>query len=144
MEIGVAEPIEEEAPRKPKRVRSSGSGQNAVLAETTVEAAADDNGGGPSGGGGYQEPRSDEGLTETPPDKSKVVAWFLLLVVTMTFGGLIGAYVVVFTNNVAEWRPFALPIQVWISTVIIIFRVSCTASLNTRSKRMITGSFESI
>jgi len=120
MEIGVAEPIEEEAPRKPKRVRSSGSGPKRGPGGNNGGGGGDDNGGGPSGGGGYQEPRSDEGLTETPPDKSKVVAWFLLLVVTMTFGGLIGAYVVVFTNNVAEWRPFALPIQVWISTVIII------------------------
>ena len=57
---------------------------------------------------------------ENVPNKAKVVTWFLLLVVTMTFGGLIGAYVVVFTNNVAEWQPFQLPIQVWMSTAIII------------------------
>src|SRR5205085_3703871 len=31
----------------------------------------------------------------------------------------IAAYIVIATNNVAEWKPFALPVQVWISTVII-------------------------
>jgi cytochrome c oxidase subunit 3 len=38
----------------------------------------------------------------------------------MTFGGLIAAYVVIQANKVAEWRPFDLPIQVWISTALII------------------------
>ena len=38
----------------------------------------------------------------------------------MTFGGLIAAYIVIATNNVAEWKPFDLPIQVWISTAIIV------------------------
>jgi len=45
---------------------------------------------------------------------------FLLLVVAMTFGGLMAAYVVLATNRSLEWQPFALPIQVWISTAIII------------------------
>ena len=38
----------------------------------------------------------------------------------MTFGGLIAAYVVIATNGVAEWQPFKLPFQVWISTAIIL------------------------
>jgi cytochrome c oxidase subunit 3 len=54
------------------------------------------------------------------PDKSKIVTWFLLLVVLMTFGGMIGAYIVIATNGAAEWRPFDLPIQVWISTALIL------------------------
>jgi cytochrome c oxidase subunit 3 len=62
----------------------------------------------------------DDDEPQTVPDKSKVVTWFLLIVVMMTFGGLIGAYVVVANNGVAEWRPFDLPIQVWISTGIIL------------------------
>jgi cytochrome c oxidase subunit 3 len=37
----------------------------------------------------------------------------------MTFGGLMGAYVVVATNGEAEWRPFDLPFQLWVSTVIL-------------------------
>lgn len=57
---------------------------------------------------------------EPPPDKARILTWFLLLVVLMTFGGLIAAYVVIATNNVAEWQPFALPIQVWVSTLIIL------------------------
>ena len=46
--------------------------------------------------------------------------WFLLLVVVMTFGGLISAYVVISTNGVAEWQPFNLPRAVWISTTLIL------------------------
>ncbi|HMO80241.1 MAG TPA: cytochrome c oxidase subunit 3 [Pyrinomonadaceae bacterium] len=53
-------------------------------------------------------------------DKSRILTLFLLLVVLMTFGGLIGAYVVIATNNVLEWRPFQLPLPVWISTALII------------------------
>ena len=116
MEIGVAEPVEDETPRKPKRSRRSGGGSK--------RGPGGNNGGGDNGdgssGGGFNDPKNYEDAPETVPNKSKVVTWFLLLVVTMTFGGLIGAYVVVFTNNVAEWKPFQLPIQVWISTVIII------------------------
>lgn len=54
------------------------------------------------------------------PDKPKVITWFLLLIVLMTFGGLIGAYIVVSTNNAIEWRPFDLPLPVYFSTLIII------------------------
>lgn len=53
-------------------------------------------------------------------DKSRILTLFLLLVVLMTFGGLIGAYIVISTNNVLEWRPFELPLPVWISTALII------------------------
>ena len=49
-------------------------------------------------------------------DKAKVLTWFLLLVVGMTFAGLVGAYVMVSANHHAEWKPFRLPIEVWIST----------------------------
>jgi cytochrome c oxidase subunit 3 len=38
----------------------------------------------------------------------------------MTFGGLCAAYIVTATNKAIEWRPFDLPIQVWISTIIIL------------------------
>ena len=46
--------------------------------------------------------------------------WFLLVVVMMTFGGLIGAYIVISTNGVLEWRPFDLPFQIWVSTALIV------------------------
>ncbi|MEZ5307663.1 MAG: cytochrome c oxidase subunit 3 [Pyrinomonadaceae bacterium] len=66
------------------------------------------------GGGGF------DGSGDSEVNKSKILMWFLLLVVVMTFGGLIAAYVVVATNKALEWRPFDLPFQVWISTLIIL------------------------
>ncbi len=53
-------------------------------------------------------------------DKARVITWFLLIIVLMTFGGLIGAYVVIATNNVAEWKPFDLPFPIWVSTALIL------------------------
>jgi cytochrome c oxidase subunit 3 len=44
----------------------------------------------------------------------------LLLVVLMTFGALFAAYVVISTNKVQEWQPFALPAQFWLSTFLIL------------------------
>jgi cytochrome c oxidase subunit 3 len=82
------------------------------------------NGGGGNGrnpGGGGDRPDSDQPEPDVfVPEKSRIFTGFLLLVVLMTFGGLAAAYVVIGTNNVAEWQPFALPIQVWISTALII------------------------
>ena len=46
--------------------------------------------------------------------------WVLLIVVIMTFGGLIATYVVISANRALEWRPFDLPFQVWVSTAIIL------------------------
>lgn len=101
--------------------------------EAVVESKAVFNaagGGLPNQPGGY---RRDEGPDnfgldvedDIPRDKSKIVTWFLLLVVLMTFGGLISAYIVIATNGVLEWRPFDLPIAVWVSTALIIVS-SCT------------------
>ena len=46
---------------------------------------------------------------------------FMLLVVLMTFGVLIGAYIVTATNGTLEWKPFKdLPVPVWISTFLIL------------------------
>lgn len=115
MKVGVIEPVVEELPLQKKRSRRSGGGSNRTGGNNG--GGKNDNGG--SGGGGFNRPDEDE-IEEKTPDKAKVVTWFLLLVVLMTFGGLMGAYIVISTNNVAEWRPFELPIQVWISTAIII------------------------
>jgi cytochrome c oxidase subunit 3 len=76
---------------------------------------------GPGGSGG-------DGADETDGDdqksfiaaKSRIFTGFLLLVVLMTFCGLIAAYVVLATNRSIEWQPFRLPVQVWISTAIIV------------------------
>ncbi|MDH3530547.1 MAG: cytochrome c oxidase subunit 3 [Acidobacteriota bacterium] len=93
-------------------------------------------GGGPNGGGnnGNDGDHGDKGGREkslwenkyAEPEnnlnlgKSRVLMWFLLLIVLMTFGGLISAYVVLATNAALEWRPFELPFQVWISTALIL------------------------
>ncbi len=53
-------------------------------------------------------------------DKSRFIAWFLLLAIGMTFAGLLGAYIMLATNKAAEWKPFDLPFQIWISTAIIL------------------------
>lgn len=115
MEIGTAEPITEIEPLKKRRRRSGGmppsGGNNGGKGGGGGE---DDGGGGKTSG--FPRPEAYEGVR----DKSKVITWFLLLVVLMTFGGLIGAYVVIATNDTVEWQPFDLPIQVWISTAIII------------------------
>lgn len=119
MEVGTAEPVEEKKNKKLKKSpsfsRSSGLGNN----------GGDDGnrgGGGGSGSGGSNNPkkRYPEPVDSYPTNKSKILMWFLLIVVVMTFGGLISAYVVISTNNALEWQPFSLPIQVWISTAIIL------------------------
>jgi cytochrome c oxidase subunit 3 len=114
MEIGTAESIEDPVEVKRRRPAISGGSRPSG------------NGGGgkdPGGGGGDDGPGKDR--TEISPEPfrpgiSRILTGFLLVVVLMTFGGLVSAYIVIATNNVAEWRPFALPIQVWISTALII------------------------
>jgi len=69
------------------------------------------------GGGGYD---SDSDGSSVMPDKSRVLTAFLLLVVTMTFGGLMAAYIVIATNRAIEWNPFQLPIPVWVSTALLL------------------------
>lgn len=138
MKVGVIEPVEEIEPPKRKKRRRSGGGSN--------QPGGGNNGGGPndnggSGGGGFERYPEPDPSEQTVPDKAKVVTWFLLIVVLMTFGGLSGAYVVVATNGVAEWRPFDLPIQVWISTVLIIgssftYHVAQVAIFNNEHKRL--------
>lgn len=87
-------------------------------------------GGGNNGGGGNEDGGNnggndgfDKSQTESYEksfSKSQIFTWFLLIVVLMTFGGLIGAYIVISTNGVLEWRPFNLPPQVYFSTALIL------------------------
>lgn len=116
MQIGTIETeIEDKEPRARKRpARSSVGGGR--------PGGGGKNGGGDNGGGpGGESSRSyDTGSDDINRDKSRVISWFVLLVVLMTFGGLIGAYVVIATNGAIEWKPFNLPVQVWISTFVIL------------------------
>ena len=77
------------------------------------------NGGGNDGGNNRQDDYIEEEQTY-PSNKFRIGMWFLLLVVMMTFGGLMSAYIVVATNGVLEWKPFDLPFQVWVSTALIL------------------------
>lgn len=77
-------------------------------------------GNGRGGGGDGGDPGDDRLIPTAPPsDKSRILTGFLLVVVGMTFAGLFGAYIVLATNRALEWRPFALPYQVWVSSLII-------------------------
>lgn len=110
MEIGAADIIEDIEERKTRRSSSAG-GPN--------KPGGDGGGRGPGGPGGDRSDGNDA-PERFVPGKGRIFTGFLLLVVIMTFGGLIAAYVVIATNKVAEWRPFDLPLQVWLSTAIII------------------------
>lgn len=117
MEVGTAEPIKK---KKKKRKIRAGLSRSSGLGD---DGGDNDNGGG-SGNGGGDKPKkkATENHVSEPTNKSRILMWFLLLVVLMTFGGLIGAYVVISTNGAAEWKPFSrLPTQVWISTAILLF-----------------------
>jgi cytochrome c oxidase subunit 3 len=80
-------------------------------------------GGGGNGGNNGGDNQKDDFTEQSEPyssNKLRIAMWFTLLVVLMTFGGLIGAYIVVATNGSMEWKPFDLPIQIWISTFLIL------------------------
>ncbi len=111
MKIGTAEPTIE-----PDEVRRSRT-RRILFGGGGPEGGNGDNGGGGDDHPGFRGHPDDQ---QAAPDKAKFVTYFLLLVVLMTFGGMIAAYVVISTNGAAEWRPFALPIQVWFSTVLIL------------------------
>ena len=112
MKIGTVETIEEkEKKRKLHSTFSGGSGANGGKRKR---------GGGGNDGGDDKHKNDFYDETETNPnEKFRVGMWFLLLVVLMTFGGLIGAYIVISTKGEMEWKPFDLPLQVWVSTVLI-------------------------
>jgi cytochrome c oxidase subunit III len=86
--------------------------------------------GGGSGGGSENGGDNDgeiqknnpfgDNLDGFKPETFRILMWFLLLIVFMTFGGLIGAYIVLATNKAMEWQPFSLPFQIWVSTALII------------------------
>lgn len=81
-------------------------------------------GGGYPGGSGGRGDGADQYEVLKPigpaSDKSRILTGFILLVVAMTFAGLFAAYVVIATNGALEWRPFELPLQVWLSTLFIV------------------------
>ena len=118
LEIGTIK-TDVEVPRKElkRRVTLTGGGSSGGK---NRGGGGGNNGGGGGGNNNFGKPPSESPKEKFSPAKSRLVMWFLLLVVTMTFGGLISAYIVIATNGVLEWKPFALPFQVWVSTVLIL------------------------
>ncbi|MGI8469491.1 MAG: cytochrome c oxidase subunit 3 [Pyrinomonadaceae bacterium] len=112
LEIGTVKKNVETRRKIERRGKLSGGGSN-----------GGNNGGGSGGNDGgdnFNNPPLEPRDEESAIDKSSLVMWFLLLVVSMTFGGLISAYVVIATNGVLEWEPFDLPFQVYVSTILIL------------------------
>ncbi len=116
LRVGTAETTVEEKKKLKKLAGLSGGGSNG--------GRRNSGGGGSNGGGnGGDNNKNSDYLGDTdryPSDKFRIGMWFLLLVVLMTFGGLIGTYIVLATNKALEWQPFSLPKQVWVSTFLII------------------------
>jgi cytochrome c oxidase subunit III len=115
MEIGTAKPAFKPKKHLKRRLSFSeglGSGGN----------GKNGGGGGGSNGGDGNKPNFQdfEDIDQPKSNKARILTVFLLLVVLMTFGGLIGAYIVISTNTVMECKPFSLPFQVWLSTAIIL------------------------
>jgi cytochrome c oxidase subunit 3 len=115
MQVGTVETFSNQKERRIGRSRiSSGSGSGRRGGNGGNNGPND----GPDGDDRFRRIEEDDHRSEN--DKPKFVVWFLLLVVLMTFGGLIGAYVVVATNHSMEWKPFNLPIQLWVSSALIL------------------------
>lgn len=117
LEIGTIQ-TREETETKTKRRRGFKTGRG--------PGGGKNRGGGGGGGGNDNGNNGDDGsnfeeVNEFKPNKYRIGMWFTMLIVLMTFSGLIGAYVVIASDNVAEWKPFNLPIQVWISTFLLFF-----------------------
>src|SRR5690606_42085473 len=112
---GMKPPTHEKDPPKPELKigrRTSGSGGRGSPGQGGDDGSKNMGGGSPPAD--VLEPEEQEA------DKARIITWFLLLIVLMTFGGLIGAYVVVSTNTALEWRPFDLPVSLWASTLLIL------------------------
>lgn len=122
LEVGTAETTIDVEPEKKRKRSSLGGGGNPGNGGRKRGGGG---GGGGDDGDNRNKDRSFEEIEEFRPDKWRVAMWFTLLVVVMTFGGLISAYIVLSTNQDLEWKPFALPWQVWVSTVLMIASSLC-------------------
>ena len=121
MKVGTIETTEEKKEwRRRLSKLSGGLGSSNGGGRNRGGGGGGNNGGGGSGGNGNNNQDFLSGAENYPSDKFRIGMWFLLLIVTMTFGGLIGAYIVIATNGAAEWKPFNLPVQVWVSTILIV------------------------
>ncbi len=104
----------------------------------TSASSGGGSGGSSRNGGDWSDPPADEWAQPADGDKSKYIAWFLLMAVGMTFAGLLGAYLMIAANRDVEWKPFDLPIQIWISTAIIL---ASSATYSLAKRGVDSGSF---
>lgn len=118
MQIGTIETAVEEKKKRKRPPTFSGGGSN----------NGNKNRGGGGGGGGRNDdggnnrnPLDHSGFKQYMPDTSRVLMGFLLVVVFMTFSGLLGSYIFIASTGVNEWKPFDLPFQIFVSTALIIF-----------------------
>ena len=113
MELGTAKPLLKPKKQRKRRVSfSEGLGSGGGNGR---------NGGGGNGGDDNKPNHQDfEDIDQPKTNKARILTVFLLIVVLMTFGGLIGAYIFLSSTKALEWKPFSLPVQVWLSTVIIL------------------------
>lgn len=103
-------PAEDDAKRRVRRGSGLGGG------------GGSNNGrrGGGGGGGDRRDHDNQPEHEEFTPSKYYLAMWIVLLVILMTFAGLIATYAFIALNKSQEWRPFDLPFQVFISTLFIL------------------------
>ncbi|HMS43212.1 MAG TPA: heme-copper oxidase subunit III [Pyrinomonadaceae bacterium] len=112
MEVGTIKTI--------KDANRKGKLESALISTLGSKSGGSNGGGGNNGGGGDSRKNDFEQHSSSSGNKLQISMWFILLIVLMTFGGLVAAYIVLATKKDLEWRPFNLPLQIWISTLLII------------------------
>ncbi|GIU83173.1 MAG: hypothetical protein D6687_00805 [Acidobacteria bacterium] len=113
IKVGQIETRIEEGKKKKKRLSSSIDGGSGGRGGRRGGGGGDD-GDDPSNRSHFEE------IEQFRPRKLRVGMWFLLVVVLMTFGALMSAYIFLATSKTVEWKPFSLPFQVWVSTALIL------------------------
>ncbi len=115
--VGTTEDLSErEKRRKSRTTLTGGKGSNGGKNSRGGNGGDDNNGGSDN----IFPQNSDSAENSFTPDKLRIGMWYLMLVVLMTFGGVMVTYVVIATNGATEWQPFKLPLQIWFSTILIL------------------------
>lgn len=74
------------------------------------------NGHGSGGGGG----QGDHGAKRFSTQRYRITIWVVLAAVGMTFAALTSAYTYIALSSGTDWRPLAIPGQLWVSTGLIL------------------------
>ncbi len=92
--------------------------QKGSATKTSSIGSGNQNGSSPGKKNGEGESHDDSTLFSG--HKLRVLMITTLIIVLMTFGALVGAFLVIASNRPLEWRPFELPVQLWLSTAILL------------------------